>query len=274
MIYELAQHDVLPVKKLRAALELDGGYASRLLGRLEQAGVVEREDHLFDGRSQVARLTPAGREAFAELDARSETETKELLEGLARPEQERLTAALRTARALLDDTRTASPRTVTLREPGPGDLGWVVDVHGRTYADEFGWDATFEALVARICAEYLERREPGRDAAWIAEVDGQRAGCVLCVHDSDRTAKLRLLLVDPKARGLGLGGRLVDECVRFARGAGFEELVLWTNDVLTDARRIYERAGFELVAEEPHRSFGKDLVGQTWRLPLRATPRG
>jgi ribosomal protein S18 acetylase RimI-like enzyme len=170
---------------------------------------------------------------------------------------------------VLGDEPRVRPRAIILRPEEPGDLGWIAEIHGRVYADEYAWDQTFEALVARVCADYADRRDPARDAAWIAEVDGERAGSVLCVHTDDpRTAKLRLLLVDPAARGLGLGSRLVDECIRFARRARYEELVLWTNDVLADARRIYERAGFDLVAEQPHRSFGHDLVGQTWRLPL------
>ncbi|MER7794504.1 GNAT family N-acetyltransferase [Streptomyces sp. NPDC097640] len=150
----------------------------------------------------------------------------------------------------------------------PGDLGWVVMAHGEFYDREFGWDTSFEALVARIVADYADAREPGPQAAWIAEVDGVRAGCVFCVCADDRTAKLRLLLVDPAARGLGLGARLVEECLRFARAAGYEAITLWTNDVLGAARRIYQKHGFELVAEEPHDSFGHHLVGQTWQRHL------
>ncbi|MFI6445753.1 GNAT family N-acetyltransferase [Kitasatospora sp. NPDC050543] len=160
-------------------------------------------------------------------------------------------------------------REVVIRPLGrPGDLGWVVMAHGEFYAREFGWDAGFEALVARIVADYAGEEGPGARAAWIAEVDGVRAGCVLCVPADGRTAKLRLLLVDPAARGLGLGARLVEECLGFARVAGYEAITLWTNDVLGSARRIYQSYGFELVAEEPHHSFGHDLVGQTWQRRL------
>lgn len=162
-------------------------------------------------------------------------------------------------------------RTTSIRRLGePGDLGWVVMAHGETYAEQFGWDTDFEALVARIVADYAAARDPARNAAWIAEVDGERAGCVFCVAGDAETAKLRILLVDPAARGLGLGRRLVDECVRFARAAGYRRLSLWTNDVLTSARRIYQAAGFELVAEARHHSFGHDLTGQTWSLKLRS----
>ncbi|MGH3098091.1 MAG: GNAT family N-acetyltransferase [Streptosporangiales bacterium] len=158
---------------------------------------------------------------------------------------------------------------VTVRELGrPGDLGWVVQCHGEVYADQFGWDTSFEALVARIVADYAKDRDPAREVAWIAEMDGQRAGCVFCVTGGATTAKLRILLVHPSARGLGIGSRLVDECLRFATDAGYERVTLWTNDVLASARRIYQAAGFTLVDEEPHHSFGHDLVGQNWTRQL------
>lgn len=160
-------------------------------------------------------------------------------------------------------------REVAVRPLGrPGDLGWVVMAHGECYDREFGWDAGFEALVARIAADYARQETPGPRAAWIAEVDGVRAGCVLCVREDERTARLRLLLVTPEARGLGLGARLVEECLEFARRAGYEAITLWTNDVLGSARRVYQKHGFELTAEEPHHSFGHDLVGQTWQRRL------
>jgi GNAT superfamily N-acetyltransferase len=171
-----------------------------------------------------------------------------------------------TIRSLLE--RRPPPRSFVLRPLGPGDLGWVVHRHGVLYAQEYGWDETFEALVARIVADYVDHRNPRRENAWIAEVEGEPAGCVFCVQRDERTAQLRLLLVEPRARGLGIGTRLVEECLRFARRAGYEEIMLWTNDVLVDARRIYERAGFELAEEEPHHSFGHDLVGQNWRRTL------
>jgi GNAT superfamily N-acetyltransferase len=160
------------------------------------------------------------------------------------------------------------PRGYLLRAPQPGDMGWVVQRNGAIYAEEFGWDASYEALVARIVADYVENRDPEAEAAWIAEVDGTRAGCVFCVREDATTARLRLLLVEPWARGLGIGARLVDEVLRFARQAGYARITLWTNDVLADARRIYQRAGFSLDNENRHRSFGKDLIGQNWSRAL------
>ena len=270
VIFELGQADVTEVSDLRRSIGMDAGQLSRVLARLEDGGVVARDRSPADARRQTARLTPAGRDAYATLDTRSATEVAELLGRLGRERERRLLDAMRAIRTTLgDDAAPARPRTITLRADAPGDLGWIVERHGRVYADEYGWDQRFEALVARVCADFADERDPARDAVWIAEVDGVRAGCVMCVHGAERgTAKLRLLLVEPWARGHGLGARLVDECIAFARRAGYAELVLWTNDVLTDARRIYDRAGFELVASEPHRSFGHDLVGQTWHLPL------
>jgi GNAT superfamily N-acetyltransferase len=167
-----------------------------------------------------------------------------------------------------EDEQRRVAGTFVLRPPGPGDLGWMIQRHGALYASEHAWGAEFEALVARVVADYAAGHDPAREAAWIAELDGEPAGCVMCVAEDERTARLRLLLVEPRARGLGLGGRLIDECVRFARTAGYDEIRLWTNDVLAGARRLYERAGFELVRSQPHRSFGHDLVGQDWSLEL------
>ena len=197
---------------------------------------------------------------------RSAGQISELLERLSSADQRRLTAAMATVREVIEGT--PRPAGYVLRAPLPGDLGWVIQKHGAVYADEYRWDGSFEALVARIVADYAEQHDAQREAAWIAEVDGAPAGCVFCVRKSDTTGQLRLLLVDPAARGMGIGARLVAECVSFARRAGYAELMLWTNDVLAAARRIYEQAGFRLEEEERHRSFGHDLVGQTWRLPL------
>jgi DNA-binding MarR family transcriptional regulator/GNAT superfamily N-acetyltransferase len=267
VLYELGHGDVVEVGALRRALDIDAGYLSRLLSRLEEQGLVARERSEDDGRRQRVRLTDAGAEAFAELDRRSADEIGGLLDGLGEERQRRLVAAMQVITDVLGDA-PAKDAAVVLRPPHPGDYGWIVHRHGAQYAEEYGWDETFEALVARIVADYAEHHDPRREAAWIAELDGEPVGCVLCVREGESTAKLRLLLVDPRARGRGIGTRLVDECVRFARRAGYERMVLWTNDVLEDARRLYERAGFRLVESGPHHAFGHDLVEQTWALDL------
>jgi DNA-binding MarR family transcriptional regulator/GNAT superfamily N-acetyltransferase len=266
VIFELGRRDVTDVGDLRRTLDLDAGYLSRLLTRLEGTGLVARERSRVDARRPRARLTEGGRAARAVLDERSAAETAALLDGVPREDQDRLLEAMAVIRDVLDGAPAAAP--LTLRPPRSGDLGWIVSRHGALYAQEYGWDATFEGLVARVVADYVEQHDPRRDAAWIAEVAGRRAGCVVCVHRSERVAQLRLLLVEPCARGLGIGAALVEACVRFAREAGYAELTLWTNDVLEHARRIYERAGFALVSSEPHHSFGHDLVGQTWSRAL------
>jgi DNA-binding MarR family transcriptional regulator len=269
ILYELAQRDVTEVADLRAALGVDAGYLSRLLTRLERDGLLERRRSEADGRRQHTHLTEKGAAAFARLDALAAADAGALLDRLDDEEQRRLVAAMETIRAALEPADPA-PRAFVLRPPAPGDLGWIVQRHGALYASEYGWNVEMEGLVAGVVADYAAANDPAREAVWIAEVDGERAGCVMCVASPDdpRVARLRLLLVEPRARGLGLGGRLVDECVRFARSARYEELTLWTNDVLADARRIYERAGFVLTRSRPHRSFGHDLVGQDWTLKL------
>jgi DNA-binding MarR family transcriptional regulator/ribosomal protein S18 acetylase RimI-like enzyme len=262
VLYELGMHqDALETSELRAALDVDAGQLSRLLARLEAEGVLTRETSRDDARRRRVCLTPAGAEAFATLDRRTVEQIGELLDGLGDERRERLIDALASVRDALGDARAP---TVTVRGLEPGDLGWIVSRHGALYAREYGWDASFERLVASIMGEL----DPARDAGWIAELDGRRAGCVLCVGKDERTAALRTLLVEPDARGLGLGARLVDEVVRHARARGYAELTLWTNDVLTAARRVYERAGFTLMHEAPHRAFGQDLVEQTWSLTL------
>ena len=266
VMFELAQSDATEVPVLRQTLGLDAGYLSRLLGRLETRGLLKREQSRTDARRQRVRLTAGGRRAFRTLDRRSATEVAELLNKLTDEEQRDLVCAMATIQKLLEGPRP--PQALVLRPPHSGDFGWVVHRHGVNYAQEYGWDETFEALVARIVADFADDRDPRREAAWIAELDGDTVGCVFCVKKEESVAQLRLLLVEPRARGKGVGTRLCDECVRFARSAGYKRLMLWTNDVLEDARRIYERAGFELVEEDRHRSFGHDLVGQSWWLTL------
>jgi DNA-binding MarR family transcriptional regulator/N-acetylglutamate synthase-like GNAT family acetyltransferase len=266
VLYELGQREQTDAGALRRTLELDAGYLSRLLGRLEEQGLVARERSPADARRQVVALTKQGQAAYATLDERSAAEIATILDGLPARDRARLRAAMDTVREVLDGA--PRPAGFVLRPPRPGDYGWVVQRHGALYAQEYGWDESFEALVARVVADYADDHDPEREAAWIAEVAGRPVGSIFCVRRDERAAKLRLLLVEPDARGLGVGQALVDECVRFARAAGYAELVLWTNDVLTGARRLYERAGLALVAAEPHRAFGHDLVGEDWALRL------
>ena len=266
MLYELAQRPATGVADLRAEFGLDSGYLSRLLARLERQGLVQRSRSAVDGRRQVVELTPDGVAAVDELDARAAAETRALLDDIPAADRGRLIGAMRAVREVLGDEPASG--AVVLRPMGIGDYGWVVSRHGALYAEEYGWDERMESLVARIVADYVDGRDERSDAAWVAELDGRRAGCVFCVREDETTAKLRLLLVEPDARGHGIGAALVDECLRFARRAGYERMTLWTQSILTSAHRIYEARGFRLVDEEPHHSFGVDLVGQTWELEL------
>ncbi|MGI8332213.1 bifunctional helix-turn-helix transcriptional regulator/GNAT family N-acetyltransferase [Actinomadura scrupuli] len=272
VIFELAQRDTTEVLALRRSLGLDAGYLSRMLSRFEADGLITRERSAADARRQIIGLTGQGRAAYAMLDERSDEEVRALLAGRSGEQRRRLVAAMDTIQAVLDGAPGADSRkdeeSCVLRPLRPGDHGWVIQRNALLYAREYGWDGSYETLVARIVAGYLENRDPERECAWIAEADGEPVGGVFCMREDDTTARLRLLLVEPEARGRGVGGRLVDECLRFAREAGYTDMVLWTNDVLAAARRIYQRAGFELVEEERHHSFGHDLVGQTWRLRL------
>ncbi|HVW44371.1 MAG TPA: helix-turn-helix domain-containing GNAT family N-acetyltransferase [Amycolatopsis sp.] len=268
VLYELEQQKVTEVTDLRARLGLDAGYASRLLSRLESRGLLVREKSAADARRQVIRLTESGRDAQQSLEENTVEQIGDLLRQLTEEDQRRLLGSMRAITGMLGE-RATGDRTIVLRAPQPGDLGWVVQRNGALYAQEYGWDATYEALVARIVADYVDHHDPQREAAWIAELDGERVGCVFCVRGSDEhTAKLRLLLVEPSARGRGLGKRLVAECLAFAKARGYAAMELWTNSVLTAARSIYDKTGFDLVASEPHHSFGHDLVGETWRRDL------
>ncbi|MFD7612852.1 GNAT family N-acetyltransferase [Streptomyces sp. NPDC059828] len=278
VLYELAHAPRTDAADLRLELSLDAGYLSRLLGRFERDGLVERAPSEPDSRRQRITLTDRGREATALLDERSREAVGRLLTDVAEDDRPRLSEAMRTVRDILGEVR---PRPdgrrgeLVLRDPVPGDLGWIVQRHGALYAAEFGWNTDFEGLVARIVADFAQDHDPHLERVWIAELDGRPAGSVMCVRDeAPATARLRLLLVEPEARGHGLGDRLVGAVVDFAREAGYRELVLWTNDVLTAARKIYQRAGFTLVTEKPHRSYGAELVGQDWRLALQEGAAG
>ena len=266
LLFELGQRDRTEVTALRRGLDIDAGYLSRILSRFEADQLITRAKSGADARRQVIALTPAGRELQRRLDARAAEQIGALLASLGENAQRRLVASVREITHVLTDA--PPPRAYLLRAPRPGDLGWVVERQAAGCSAEFGWDQTYEALVARIVADYVDHRDPAREAAWIAEADGERVGSVFCVRKSNTVAQLRLLYVDPATRGLGIGSKLVEECLRFARSAGYTEMMLWTNSVLADARRIYQRAGFELTGEEPHHSFGADLIGQHWSRAL------
>lgn len=257
VLYELGE-GVTATAALRRRLRMDGGQLSRLLRRLEEEGLIDRLPSDRDGRKQEVRLTGDGEDALALLDERARDEVAELLQHV--PDPEGVVEAMAELRRRLEGRWRTE-----LRELRVGDLGWLVERHGVLYAREYGWDESFERLVAKIAAEF----DPRSDRGWVAELDGRRAGVVLCVHDDDRTARLRTLLVEPFARGHALGGRLVDAVIEHARRSGYKTLTLWTNDVLVDARRLYERKGFELVSEAPHHAFGHDLTEQTWSLTLQ-----
>jgi len=252
--------------RLRHELRIDPGYLSRIVKRFERGGLVEATPSSSDARRRVLRLTERGIVAFEDLDARSTEQATSIQSGLTEENRRRLVAAMATIRGLLDPP--AKSQGIVIRPPIAGDIGWVVSRHGVNYAQEYGWDETFEALVARVVSEYVDQRDPTKENAWIAEVDGEPTGCIFCVKETDDIARLRLLLVEPSARGRGIGERLVAECLRFAKRVGYTQVTLWTNDVLLSARRIYEAAGFRLIREEPHHSFGQDLVGQDWLLDL------
>lgn len=266
VIYEVAQHAEVEVVDLRRDLELDSGYLSRILQRLEGDGLVERGRSPADARRQVVRLTAAGQDAYEALDGRTARRWTERIGRLGQGDQHRLVAAMDEVEAILGPDRPATG--YLLRPPGPGDLGWIVHRHGAVYPAEYGWDERFEALVARVVADYAAHHEPEREACWIAELDGQPVGCVFCIERDEATAQLRLLLVDPAGRGLGIGQRLVEECIAFARKAGYTDLVLWTNEPLRAARTIYDRLGFSEVDAEPHTMFGPEVLGQTLTLAL------
>ncbi|MBX3618916.1 MAG: MarR family transcriptional regulator [Rhizobacter sp.] len=277
LLWEFAHHEHPTASDLARALDLDPGYLSRLLRRLREQGLIESTRSARDARQTHLRLTPAGHAAFAPLDARSREQTGALLQALPEARQQQLLQAMATLQQLLADDAPRHPEAPYLLRPHrPGDMGWVVSRHGALYAQEYRWDMRFEALVARLAADFIERFDATREACWIAERDGANIGCVFLVQARDETthaplpgtAQLRMLLVEPTARGLGLGRRLVDECERFARMAGYTRIVLWTNSLLLAARSIYQKAGYTLTASEPHHSFGHDLVGETWQKEL------
>jgi len=268
VLFELAHSPGLTATALGNELDLDAGYLSRLLRRLEQRDLIARTLSEADGRLAHLTLTDKGREEFRQLDERADDEVRALLGELSAAQQRELLGGLRTIEQLLAGPPPSRREPYLLRPHHPGDMGWVVHRHGVLYAQEYGWDERFEALVAEVVASFIQRFEPRRERCWIAERDGEIVGSVFLVKKSKTVAQLRLLLVEPSARGLGIGARLVDECIRFAQQCGYRRMTLWTNNVLHTARRIYQKAGFQLVSEKPHDMFGRDLIGQTWDLTL------
>lgn len=269
VLYELAHDEGATATTIGKSLGLDAGYLSRMLRSFEERALVRRRQSSDDGRRTILSLTRKGRSAFDALDARAHDEIAALLEDHSAAEQRALVDAMRSIESLLDDgAASPAPPVVELREPHPGDLGWVIERHGALYAQEYGWGDHFEALVVEIVANFLQTHDPARERFWIATAGGERVGSILLVRDTDSVARLRLLLVEPSARGLGVGKKLVSACLDFARSAGYRKVTLWTNAVLHAARAIYVANGFRLVREEMHTHFGSEQLGQDWELEL------
>jgi DNA-binding MarR family transcriptional regulator/N-acetylglutamate synthase-like GNAT family acetyltransferase len=267
VIYELALREETTATGLHRELGLDAGYLSRILRGFKKRGLIDKRASETDRRQNVLRLTAQGQQAFAFLDSHSKNDIEAMLNKMRVEDQKRLVAAMHLIERLMgSETRAMAP--YLLRPHQPGDMGWVVQRHGMLYAEEYGWDAHFEALIADVVARFIRHYDFRRERCWIAEREGENVGSVFLVKKSKRIAKLRLLLVDPKARGIGIGTRLVNECLRFAAQAGYKKITLWTNSVLIAARKIYERAGFELIESAPHHSFGHDLISETWERML------
>jgi DNA-binding MarR family transcriptional regulator/N-acetylglutamate synthase-like GNAT family acetyltransferase len=267
VLYELANRQSPSAKEIGTELGLDAGYLSRIVQKFDEDGLIARKPFAADRRQYQLSLTAKGRQAFAKLDRSSHDDVADMLAALPQDDRKRLIGAMAAIERLLGSAGV-SPGTANLREPRPGDIGWVVQSHGALYASEYGWDSSFEVLVAEIAAQFLASFDASRERCWIAELDGAQVGSVFLVRHSDDIAKLRLLLVDPAGRGQGLGRRLVGECITFARACGYRKITLWTQSILVAARKIYQDAGFVQVASEPHRSFGQSLIGETWELSL------
>ena len=269
VLYELAHRDGLSAAGLARSLELDPGHLSRMLAGLRRGGLVRRERSSQDRRASVLGLTPAGRRAFDRLDRKATVQVSALLRAFPDGQRAELVEGLTGIRRLLEPREAGAP-AVLIRTHRPGDLGWVLERHGVVYAEEYGWGAPFEAIVARVVAEFAETQDPAREACWVAELGGRRVGSVMLVRHPERegVARLRLLLVEPEARGLGVGRALVDACTGFARATGYRRVTLWTQSVLAAARAIYARAGYVKVSEAPQTTFGTGLIAETWELEL------
>ena len=270
VLYELANRDSVTASELAADLDLDHGYLSRILRRFAEDGLLAKKRAANDARQSVITITAKGRKAFAPLNKGSHDQVAAMLAKLSPAAQQRIVGAMNTVESLLGGSSQSSPQipAIILRSHQPGDMGWVASAHGALYAAEYGWDITFEALVAKITAEFIANFDARRERCWIAELNGERVGSVFVVRKNDQVAKLRLLIVDPRARGLKLGTKLVAECLRFAKATGYSSMTLWTQRNLSAARSIYQRAGFTPTAQEPHHSFGVDLIGETWERAL------
>jgi DNA-binding MarR family transcriptional regulator/N-acetylglutamate synthase-like GNAT family acetyltransferase len=266
VLYELAHREDAAARDIGIELGLDAGYLSRIVQKFDDDGLITRKPLPADRRQVRLGLTAKGRQAFAKLNRSSHDEVATMLAALTPGDRARVTAAMAIIERLLGTTNLAA--AAILRDPRPGDMGWVVQSHGALYASEYGFDASFEALVAEIAAKFLTSFDASRERCWIADIEGTQVGSIFLVRHTDDVAKLRLLLVDPAGRGQGLGQRLVAECIAFARACGYRRITLWTQSILVAARAIYQAAGFKLVATEPHRSFGQSLIGETWELEL------
>ena len=270
VLYELAHRQQPTATDIRKELGLDAGYMSRILRDFEQRKLVRREPSETDERQRFLSLTPKGRKAFVPLDQRSNRDISAMLDKLSPGERKQVVDAVRMVHRLLGD-RGEAKTPYLLRQHQPGDMGWIVHRQAILYVEEYGWDGTYEALAAEIVARFIRNFDPAWERAWVAEKDGERVGAVLVAKESEQIARLRLLHVEREARGLGIGKRLVEECIRFARQAGYQKMTLWTQSILLAARDIYKNAGFQVVHEEKHHSFGKDLAAETWELNLRTT---
>ena len=269
VLYEIASCRAPTASDIARRLDLDAGYLSRVLRKFERRGLIRRRTSPSDGRQSHLTLTPRGRKSFMPLDARSERGTAAMLGKLAPADQARLIAAMATIETLLERQvrdEPAKERNFILRAPRPGDFGWIVKRNAELYAQDYGWVAPFEGVCAQIVADFVNKYDESRERCWIAEIDGENVGAVMLADDGDGVARVRLLLVEPKARGLGIGARLIDELIRFARGAGYRKITLWTHSVLTAARHIYQEAGFKLMRSEEHQSWGQPVVSEHWDL--------
>jgi DNA-binding MarR family transcriptional regulator/N-acetylglutamate synthase-like GNAT family acetyltransferase len=268
VLYELAQQDQTTASALVDKLNIDPGYLSRILSTFEKEGLLRKNRSTSDSRQRILKLTTQGKKSFAELDERSRRVAEEMLLGLVEEDRHRLLQAMQTIETILD-TELKPPTPYLLRPHRPGDIGWIIHRHGVVYAEEYGFDETFEALVAEILAQFIRKHDPKRECLWIAEQEGERIGSVMIVDAGDQVAQLRLLLVEPKARGQTVGMRLIDECINFSRRNRYRKIKLWTQSNLLEARHLYAKAGFARVSESSHKSFGQDLIAEFWEMPLR-----